>query len=857
MKKILSILQKQKILLMVVGLVGVAGVLLTLFSHAGTQEIIREDFSSNATNFSAIKGGTWAIANGQYSLTNASTLTDVANGNLTIHNTVVPAGDFTLNTNATATATSSAWDDFSVIFNYSDPSNFYFASFNESNNSNTNGIFKVSNGTQTQIADFASVSTGGTLYNIKITKTGSTIAVYRDGAQMGSFSDSAVVSGKVGYGTYNNNGFFDNLSVIIPVTTPSATLLHEDFSTVANNFISVRGGSWSISNGKYNLSNASNTNDNTNGNLSIHNTAVPNGDFTYMLIASAIATSSPWDDFSVIFGYQDVNNYYYASFNESNNATTSGIFKVASGASTQVADITSVISGGTSYNVKIQRLGATVSVYRNNTLAASFSDNNLTGGKVGVGAYNNNAVFDDLDVTTASNTSGGTTITYLCSDSKDNDADGKVDYPADSGCSSSTDNDEVDLLPPPPPPSTSTNKAWDTSKGLPEPLAQSGTSNIKYVATNGSSSNSGTMSSPWSLSYALNSAAASSSSGIDQIILMDGTYTASSYPVKINGTVSRPVTVKAQNTGKAIIHSWFQVEDTSYTRISGLIMDGMNNTTRSGFFIGNNSPVKYLEISYNEIKNFRNPNASVVYERGGNGIFIGQHSNSSTNNQNVYLLSNKIHDIGNNYPYDHGMYLKMVENAVIANNIIYNIHYGYGIQIYGNFDRNYVINNTIYNGSTKGGSGLIVAATGGYPDNNIIANNLFVKHYIDNNSVVPCDSTLNSNSNCNVTRPSTSGEALTNCCGASTGTGNVVRNNREWTPYISGVTRSNLWSYASGMITSGNTSANPAFIDEANKNFHLTSSSQVINNGELFGLLLDSDGLSRDGSPDIGAFEYR
>lgn len=38
-----------------------------------------------------------------------------------------------------------------------------------------------------------------------------------------------------------------------------------------------------------------------------------------------------------------------------------------------------------------------------------------------------------------------------CEDSIDNDGDGKIDFPADPGCSSATDNDETDAPPPPPP----------------------------------------------------------------------------------------------------------------------------------------------------------------------------------------------------------------------------------------------------------------------------------------------------------------------------------------------------------------------------------------------------------------------
>ena len=40
---------------------------------------------------------------------------------------------------------------------------------------------------------------------------------------------------------------------------------------------------------------------------------------------------------------------------------------------------------------------------------------------------------------------------YACSNGKDDDGDGKVDYPADPGCTSTTDNDEYNSPAPPPP----------------------------------------------------------------------------------------------------------------------------------------------------------------------------------------------------------------------------------------------------------------------------------------------------------------------------------------------------------------------------------------------------------------------
>ena len=38
-----------------------------------------------------------------------------------------------------------------------------------------------------------------------------------------------------------------------------------------------------------------------------------------------------------------------------------------------------------------------------------------------------------------------------CEDGVDNDGDGKIDYPADPGCTAATDNDETNVVTPPPP----------------------------------------------------------------------------------------------------------------------------------------------------------------------------------------------------------------------------------------------------------------------------------------------------------------------------------------------------------------------------------------------------------------------
>jgi hypothetical protein len=180
------------------------------------QTLINETFpdAGSVSDF-ITSGGTWKVSNGLYQLTAASTCSGPL-CNRAVHNTNV-SGDFTLTAQVSAVSSSAIWDDAAVIFGYQDANNYYYVSFNESNDPNTNGLFKVVGGTKTQLTDFAATTaSGSTLHNIRIERVGSGIKVYRDGTMVGTGNDSTYTNGKVGVGTYNNNANFDNLKVIKP-----------------------------------------------------------------------------------------------------------------------------------------------------------------------------------------------------------------------------------------------------------------------------------------------------------------------------------------------------------------------------------------------------------------------------------------------------------------------------------------------------------------------------------------------------------------------------------------------------------------------------------------------------------------
>jgi hypothetical protein len=191
----------------------------TINTSSVASTLINEPFDSGASagNF-VTSGGTWTVAKGVYTLTNpASGSSTVGNASQAIHKQTY-SGDFQLSTGAAA-ATSGNYDDFSIIFDYKDTNNYYYASFNETNDANTNGLFKVVGGVQTQLADFATTTAPGQMVSVGISRTGKTISITQDGAAIATVTDSTFNSGKVGFGARNNGATFDTLVLIGTAST--------------------------------------------------------------------------------------------------------------------------------------------------------------------------------------------------------------------------------------------------------------------------------------------------------------------------------------------------------------------------------------------------------------------------------------------------------------------------------------------------------------------------------------------------------------------------------------------------------------------------------------------------------------
>jgi cytochrome c peroxidase len=141
-----------------------------------------------------------------------------------------------------------------------------------------------------------------------------------------------------------------------------------------------------------------------NGTIAVHEFQLPiNFDYTIKGIATSDNNDS--NDFSVIFNFWGVDQYYYASFNERKDK--SGLFRVLNGVVTRLAAFPSATPPGgpdaALHSIKIEKRDRRIRVFRGSTLFADVTDttvpeNTLVGGRAGVGSLNDAARFDDFRV---------------------------------------------------------------------------------------------------------------------------------------------------------------------------------------------------------------------------------------------------------------------------------------------------------------------------------------------------------------------------------------------------------------------------------------------------------------------------
>ncbi len=211
------------------------------------------------------------------------------------------------------------------------------------------------------------------------------------------------------YTVSDGNGGFDTGTVDVTVNAVGSSIISENFAdgSALGNFTEISGGDWSVIDGRLQVVNPGPPSGGTLGSLVTHNTPVL-GDFELTVQGRVDATVSSWGDVSVAFNYQDADNYYFAVFNQQNGTATHGIFRVQNGVSAEIIDFdaSSQVSIGTSYELKVVRTGNTIAAYLDGVLAGNVVDSTFSGGKIGLGSWNDAVSYDNLLVTSVSNLPG-------------------------------------------------------------------------------------------------------------------------------------------------------------------------------------------------------------------------------------------------------------------------------------------------------------------------------------------------------------------------------------------------------------------------------------------------------------------
>jgi Right handed beta helix region len=356
---------------------------------------------------------------------------------------------------------------------------------------------------------------------------------------------------------------------------------------------------------------------------------------------------------------------------------------------------------------------------------------------------------------------------------------------------------------------------------LPAPLAEAG-GRERYVSKRGSDRWPGSRTRPWrSIDHALESARPG-----DRILVRGGVYrgvrgagprTSSVGPAVVaspKGRPNAPISIRPYPGERAVIGAFVSLPSARWFRLSGFVIDGARAPRGAqGVSLGNTDGAApaHVELSYNEIRHFAPSDAHA------HGIL---HSSGT----DTALVGNRIHHIGRQRFYDHGIYLSGGRRVVVANNVIADITGGYGLHVWGDFDDAWVINNTVYNsaasGFTLGGN-----SERGRPDRVVTANNIFAGHRGSDHA---------------------QGYAAREF---QPGSGNSLRRNLSWAN-----ARSAPWEIDVIPQVDDRT-ANPRFADPRRRDFRLRDGSVAIDSGEDFGLLVDAAGRPRDGEPDRGAYE--
>jgi parallel beta-helix repeat protein len=295
------------------------------------------------------------------------------------------------------------------------------------------------------------------------------------------------------------------------------------------------------------------------------------------------------------------------------------------------------------------------------------------------------------------------------------------------------------------------------------------------------------------------------------VLVRAGTY-ANGFYIDANGTASAPITFEAYPGERPVLRPGsnrpqYGIEIVgSYIRVRGFVIEYAKAESSTNVYLEN--PSHHVEISGNELRFAQ-----------GQGIFV---EGSTRDHQ---ILGNDIHDNGlghvSGQDQSHGIYVEG-GNHLVANNVVHDQDFGFGIQVYPKNDGSIITGNTVFNNSH---AGIVLGGSGGVR-NVVVRNNIFA--YNTREGIAHDDT----------------------CATQSVADHNVLFGN-GYGPIESGCT---------GVDRSGgNRTTDPLFLNLAGLDLHIRLGSAAIDYGmAAWSPVTDRDGRGRTfgAAPDAGAYEF-
>lgn len=312
--------------------------------------------------------------------------------------TPVTDSEWDLEANATPQANANGTPaNVSLVFAYADANNYYYANFSAAGGSGLGGVYRVQNGTLSTVTTYSSALTAGSAYDMEARHDEGDIKIYFNGSYVTKITNVAVNATRVGVGTVAGNAVVTSASLTTDGTVP----LNLSFTGTAptpqpepedptpqpepeNPAPTTPAGDFTITE--------------AGPNAGIDMAASSAGASEWKIesqIAAATATGDTPANFSMVFGYVDPANYYYASFAQSAASGLGGIYKVESGETTKLAGHATLITPGQTYEMEVRYRDGDIRLYLDNAYIIKAEGVALAGTKVGVAALGDGAAFSN------------------------------------------------------------------------------------------------------------------------------------------------------------------------------------------------------------------------------------------------------------------------------------------------------------------------------------------------------------------------------------------------------------------------------------------------------------------------------